>query len=208
MIELGSTGLWQPAPASSVGARYTAAAEVTLPILYEHVRGWDVVVQAGCHIGVWPRLLCERFAKVLTFEADHDNLECARRNLDGYDNIVLTEAALSDCEGMVGWEHSTSNTGKHRPSPDGKGELVKAVTIDSLDLYALDALALDIEGHELFALKGAARTIERFSPAVLFEDNGRCRRYGVASDGVQQWLSQRGYAEVARVFDDRIWSRT
>ena len=208
MIELGSTGLWQPAPASSVGARYTAAASVTLPILYEHVRGWEVAVQAGCHIAVWPRMLSEKFAKVLTFEADPDNLECARRNLAGYDNIVLTEAALSDREGMVGWEHSRSNTGKHRPSPSGKGEPVKAVTIDSLDLCALDALVLDIEGHELFALKGAAHTIERFSPAILFEDNGRCRTYGVALDGVQQWLLARGYAEVARVYDDRVWSRT
>ena len=79
--------------------------------------------------------------------------------------------------------------------------------LDLIDKREFDALVLDIEGHELFAIRGAARTIERFSPAVLFEDNGRCRKYGVALDGVQQWLSQRGYAEVARVFDDRIWSR-
>ena len=195
-----------PAPRSSVAERYTRAATLTLAEAYRHCTGFEVALCAGCHVGVWPKMLAEKFAKVFTFEPDPVNVECAKRNLDGLENVTLMEVALSDKSGPRGWERSNSNTGKHRLSPDGKGETVCAIEIDSLDLYACNLITLDVEGHEMFALKGAAHTIERFRPVVLFEDNGRCRKYGVASDAVQQWLAQRGYSEAASVFDDRIWT--
>ena len=84
--------------------------------------------------------------------------------------------------------------------------MTRVSTIDDLDLYACDLICLDVEGYELAALKGANATLADFQPVVLFEDIGHGKRYGVPPGAVQRYLAERGYSEVARVYDDRIWA--
>ena len=204
MIE-HANGWWVPAPASSVVARYTKAAEETLAEVYRHVRGWDLAVCAGAHVGVWPRMLAERFAKVVAFEPDPINYACAERNLEDEPRIMLFSDALSDREGMAPWAHSNSNTGKHKIDRNG-GHVVRTVTIDSLELPACDLICLDVEGYELKALKGSNATLADFAPVVLFEDIGHGRKYGIAPGEVQSFLVVRDYREVASVYQDRIWA--
>lgn len=200
-------GWWQPSPRSSVIDRYQRAGEATLPEVIERCRGRSLVVQAGGHLGTFARMLAGHFDKVLTFEPDPVNWACLQRNVANDARIIASDRALSDREELAPWGHSDSNSGKNKIS-QGSGHLVRTVTIDGLDLPACSAIVLDVEGYELPALRGAANTIAEHSPVVLFEDIGHGRKYGFARDGVQQWLSQRGYAEVARVFDDRVWSRS
>lgn len=203
VIEL-ARGWWVPSPASSVVARYTVAAEETLAELYQHVRAFNLAVQAGAHVGVWPRMLAERFAKVVAFEPDPVNSVCAAKNLADYPGVILLDRALSDREELAPWGHSNSNTGKHKICPRGC-DLVRTVTIDSLDLPACDLICLDVEGYELPALRGAAATVRQHRPVVLFEDIGHGRKYGFNPGAVADWLTVIGYREVARVHDDRIW---
>ena len=198
-------GWWQPSPRSSVIRRYQHAADVTLPEAIKHCRGNSVTVQAGGHLGVFTKWLADRFDKVLTFEADPVNWACLERNVAGDERITASDKALGDREGKAPWGHSDTNSGKNKVTLGGK-HFVTMTTVDALDLYACDFLCFDLEGYELPALKGAADTIARHKPVVLFEDIGHGKKYGFAADAVQQWLSQRGYAEVARVYDDRIWS--
>lgn len=45
----------------------------------------------------------------------------------------------------------------------------RMITIDGLELERLDFLKIDIEGMEMEALRGAARTIDRHKPQMLIE---------------------------------------
>ena len=51
----------------------------------------------------------------------------------------------------------------------GPKQMVRLLTIDSLDLKRLDFLKLDVEGMEVEALAGAVGTIQRCTPAMLIE---------------------------------------
>jgi FkbM family methyltransferase len=51
------------------------------------------------------------------------------------------------------------------------GEEVATTTIDSLDLSECDFIKLDIEGAEILALHGAANTLEKYKPVIMFEYN-------------------------------------
>ena len=51
----------------------------------------------------------------------------------------------------------------------GPKQMVRLLTIDSLDLKRLDFLKVDVEGMEVEALAGAVGTIQRCTPAMLIE---------------------------------------
>jgi FkbM family methyltransferase len=66
--------------------------------------------------------------------------------------------------------------------------IVRKLMIDELGLSRVDLIKIDIEGMEMEALEGAARTIEATRPIMLVEK--------IKSDAgkLRQWLQTRGYA--------------
>ena len=68
------------------------------------------------------------------------------------------------------------------------GEEIKLTTIDSLELERLDFIKLDIEGYELFALKGAEETIKRCKPLIAFEILSHASNYGYTEKQMFDYL--------------------
>ncbi len=184
-------------------------------------------VQAGGNLGVWPRMLVEDygFEYVYTFEPDAANFECLRANT----RPVLAHVEQFNCglgasPATVPWSRASEHKpGWHKVAPDNCAAkyvsgTVEITTIDGLELEPgeCDFLALDIEGYELEALKGAEATVARCRPVILIEDMGKSRfpgfakrstvAYGNAPGAVQYWLTQRGYRKVAEVKNDEVWA--
>lgn len=51
------------------------------------------------------------------------------------------------------------------------GEKIKTITIDSLHLEKCDFIKIDIEGFETLAFIGGRKTIKKYKPVILFENN-------------------------------------
>lgn len=173
------------------------------------VTGRDQIVQAGANVGVYAVALTDHFNCVRTFEPDPTNYECLVKNLaarDSLHRVVASHAALGaevgQCSPLVVHER---NCGAHRVSYGGGP--VHVTTIDGLGLMACDCIWLDIEGAELPALRGAARTIERFSPVIAVEDKGLHRAFDIADGALQAWLAERGYEQVGQIGRDKIFRR-
>jgi hypothetical protein len=64
---------------------------------------------------------------------------------------------------------------------------VRKLAIDEYNLPRVDLFKIDVEGMELEALQGAARTIERSYPAMLIE------KIKADAGVLRQWLELRGY---------------
>lgn len=64
-------------------------------------------------------------------------------------------------------------------------------TLDSLGLPPVGFMKIDVEGHELAVLEGAARTLARDLPTLLIEAEERHRRDAVAT--VRAFLTPLGY---------------
>jgi FkbM family methyltransferase len=112
-------------------------------------------------------------------------------------NVTLLNLAVSDCSSVVGMtvpEFSTGLANNYMASIAEDASDVQALTVsvDSIALPSRVSFAkLDVEGHELPALQGMRRLIERDHPTLLVEGQ---------SSQIHEFLSEFGYS--ARDFPD------
>lgn len=190
-----------------------AAIEAFLP----HVRLRNCIVQAGANVGIYPVALATHFRSVMTCEPDPTNFACLELNLAAHDphgvvgafGPAAFGAKVGKCMPI---EVHPQNCGAHRVSFTDKGAIT-VLTIDgavaAAGAGAVDAIWLDCEGSELFALQGAEQTVERFSPTIACEDKGLDREFfGVPAGALQAWLTERGYVQVAKIGHDKVFTRS
>lgn len=152
-----------------------------------------VVVQAGGAMGMWAKRMSQVFDVVYTFEPTPQSFHCLNFNCPE-ENIVAFNAALGEKPGMINMqfpEHrARSKTGKDnfggfRCFPGG---YIPTMRLDDLELPHCDLLFLDLEGFELFALKGAIATITQHHPVIVMEDKGCSRAFGYEKGAVENYL--------------------
>lgn len=167
----------------------------------KHIKHRNVAVQAGGNVGIFPKELAKFFRRVYTFEPDKENWNCLIKNATE-DNITKINAALGDCERSVSIKSVRDNCGASYVS-DGLDVDLK--TIDGLNLEGCDLIQLDIEGYEIFALRGAIETIKKYKPLIIIEDNGLSMRYNVLKGECDKMLRDLNYEVVDRVHRDVIY---
>jgi FkbM family methyltransferase len=111
---------------------------------------------------------------------------CANAALNSLVNVHAIHAALGAAAGTVIIPlldpRHTYHSGGVTVRMGGQGEVVRVMTIDSLDLPRLDLVKLDIEGHERAAIRGAAKTLARHRP-VLYVENDKPEHFlGLIAD--------------------------
>lgn len=157
-------------------------------------------IQAGANVGVWPAWLGERFKTVYTAEPDLLNFMCLTQNVK-WANVYKLQCAFGFNRGPMGFQGNAENCGSGYMTPSGN---IPVIRIDDLGLSDVDLIALDVEGMEADALKGAELTLDRCHPVVLFEDK-HSDRYGHAPGFVGKYLEHWGYKEAASYARDRIY---
>lgn len=168
-----------------------------------------VAVQAGGNQGVWPKYLAHWFETVITFEPDAANFSAMAINAPEA-NIVRHQAALGEAPGRVGLSQERRD---HTKGPNHSGIVhvhgdgdVPMMRIDDLQLGVCDLLYLDVEGYELFALKGAIETLARCRPVVAVEVNRNLRFFGLTPDDIDAFFTAKQYAHVATLAkNDRVF---
>ena len=202
-------------------AQWLGECRERLDLALPHVRQRQLVVQAGGNLGYWARLLVDEydFAQVVSFEPDARNFYCLLHNV-GRRPVVCHLAALGRRHDLLPFwrDPRPDRPGWHRIAgggfQGGQSPAVDVVALDQLELPACNLLALDVEGYELEALKGATVTVEKYRPVVIIEDLGRSRfaafrrrstvAFGHPPGAVQRWLKKRGYRKVAEVRNDEV----
>lgn len=177
-----------------------------------------VCLQAGGAIGAWPKYFSRMFEQVYTFEPYPPSFHCLTVNVPEL-NVYKFNAALGEKRGLVYMdfpEHrQRSETGKEniggfRCFRSDRADLtmelanIPTLRIDDLELPVLDLLYLDLEGYELFALRGGIQTIARCRPTIVMEDKGGCMTYGHKIGDVEKYLiANVGYQTVKRFHGNR-----
>lgn len=176
-----------------------------------HIENKRVAVQAGGAMGLWPYLLSQHFDEVYTFEASSENYIHLEKNLKDVKNIKHYNKALGEKESMCLTklhEDEISNAGCYytKESEDGN---IQQVKIDDVVEGPIDFIQLDIEGHELGALKGAKDTIEKYWPVIMVEDKAlpHSREIGHKVGHLEKELTSMGYEVVARIHRDIIFKK-
>lgn len=155
-------------------------------------------VQAGGYIGFWAMRLARSFAQVLSFEVMPGCLEACRRNCESLANVEVFGLGLGSVEGETLPIRASASAGGWRVDPAGPLE-AQMTTIDALGLTDCDLIVLDIEGHEIPALMGAAETIARCRPVIHVEERGE------NLTALPAYLKGLGYRQHARIHADAVY---
>lgn len=129
-----------------------------------------VIVDAGAMLGNHATYFARhvRHLEVHAFEPAPENLALLERNVAPYPTVHVHPVALSDHHGQAALHNDDPRNRGHVQLVPGEG--VQLVTLDELGLEWVTLVKIDVEGHELEVLAGAAGTIRRWRPLILIED--------------------------------------
>ena len=131
---------------------------------------------------------------VYAFEPQSYAVNCLRQNaeLNGFENIRIFEAAVSDCSKQVFLNLEAGPVSAAVSDIPTGVPAVKACAIDDLItqnvIEAVQFIKLDLEGHELNALKGAKIMLAATRPIICLEVEDRA-----LYECIEAYLSDVGY---------------
>ncbi|MBY5164492.1 FkbM family methyltransferase [Salsipaludibacter albus] len=139
--------------------------------LPEWVTPGGVSLDVGANYGPYTYALANLSAQVHAFEP---NPECARVLRAWHrGNVRVHQLALSDVTGVarlqVPMVDGTARSTQGNIRPDGEGVEVETRRLDDFAFERVDFVKVDVEGHELALVAGAADTLVRHRPVVLME---------------------------------------
>lgn len=108
--------------------------------------------------------------KIYCFEPIRDTFQVLKKNiaLNHLENIIFpVDVGLSDEKAMAKIKRFTySDVGGTSITKDGTGD----IQLESLDnIEIIDFVKIDVEGHEIKVLNGAANTINKYNPDIFIE---------------------------------------
>lgn len=149
-----------------------------------------IMIDVGAWYGPWSQRLARRANRLVALEPT-SRYEVLRRTLPA--NAQVIQAAASDRRG-----HAQLWTTGGGDGAEGLGSLVRrdihgtatevpVVRIDDLGLSGVTFMKIDVEGHELAVLRGAADTIRADRPRLLLEVESRMQSVGALLDALTSW---------------------
>jgi FkbM family methyltransferase len=148
------------------------------------------MVDIGGWYGPWTRRLVRRASRVVVIEPTSLHEVLSRTLPPAVD--VIAAAASDRCGEADIW----------LPSPDGAARGVSSLrrrdihsvsvpvplmTVDSLGLENVTFIKIDVDGHEVPVLRGAAETISRDQPRMLIEVEYRMQAAAHVTDLLESW---------------------
>jgi FkbM family methyltransferase len=158
------------------------------------------MVDIGGWYGPWTRRLVHRAGKVVTVEPTPLH-QVLRRTLPSAVDVIA--AAASDHCGQAELWLPPSDGGArgisslHRRDIHGTSITVPLVTVDGLGLYDVTFIKIDVDGHEVPVLHGAAETIKRDRPRLLVEVEQRIQPVTDVTGLLESW-GYRGWVRPSR----------
>jgi len=153
--------------------------KLTTEMFKNVVKEGDVVLDLGANIGYYSllaaRLVGEK-GKVYAFEPEPVNYSLLLKNieLNGYDNIVAVQKAVSNVAGKVRLFLDKKDTGAHTIyQPDDEREFteVESVILDDFfkdKKHPINVIKMDVEGAEMAAFSGMDRIIRESENLKMF----------------------------------------
>ena len=185
---------------------YIKAPKVVDVAMRHHKGHRRLVIQAGGHVGIWPAKLSDYFERVVSFEPVLENYIACVHNIQA-NNVLMCLGCLSSSLELVKVSNSVGFGGSARISPKENTFASCAIPICKLPQWIqsqIDAIFLDVEGHELEILKGAVDVLEANHPMIVTEEKEKFLQTGKAGE-TARFLQRWGYKQVDQLSNDLIF---
>ena len=170
--------------------------------LPKFVRAGDIVVDVGGNHGLYTYHLSRLVGpsgRVHTFEPMPPNIHILRHTIRVHrlNNVTVHPRAcgqnLERATFHIPLDHGVPELGGARQGIEGLPFDCEVVRLDDVIGGRVSFLKVDVEGAELFVLRGAERILRESRPVVLFEAGDHTHSYGYEQQGVFDFLSHFGY---------------
>ncbi|MCX7177132.1 MAG: FkbM family methyltransferase [Proteobacteria bacterium] len=161
-----------------------------------------VMIDVGAYCGSFCLRHRDRFQRVYAFEPFPDNYQALVTNLalSHADEIVPVNLAAGDKSGRARLYLGTPGTQSLLPTASGAHVEVEAVTLDDftvrtgIDPLDVRLIKIDVEGAELYVLRGAECLLSQGAPLLVLEanTNDHARK-------LREYLGGFGFVEEARL---------
>lgn len=156
-----------------------------------------IVVDVGAHIGNHSIYFSKYAKKVYSFEANPKTYEILELNTKKYSNIKTFNLGISNIHGSGVINNTIMNIGATKiVKKKLKNNLkIKLTTLDKLKFLSenkINLIKLDIEGHELFALRGMSKILKKQKPNLILEYNNN----NPSNKKVIKYLRELGYKSI------------
>lgn len=144
------------------------------------------VLDVGANLGYYSLIAARAVGdagRVFAFEPDPDNFQllCKNIEINGYNNIVPIQKAVTDSSGVVELFQSPKNRGDHRIfngqifnyDNDRQKIIVDAISLDEFfdeEMHQPDVIKIDVQGAEMKLFQGSTRMIADRDNLVLFTE--------------------------------------
>lgn len=136
------------------------------------IKGWQMAVDVGAHVGLWTIRMAEMFQNVLAFEPVAEFRECFVKNA-WMRGVKCLPYALGAIEGRVNMTIPPLNggrdTGGTHVAMTAEAGTVELRTLDSFNIRHVDFIKIDCEGYEHNVILGGMETIRRCKPCIIVE---------------------------------------
>jgi FkbM family methyltransferase len=169
--------------------------------LKENFTNGKDIIDIGAKKGKWFRNLRKHFPhnKAYIFEPIPNNLLKVKKTLKDDNNVTLFDCALSNKLGnfkfyidldAIAW----SGLEKQKDNGNYKEITVDVKTLDSFNFNNIGFIKIDVEGNELFTLKGSVNTINQNKPIIYFEcADVHLKNYNYASSDLYLFFTHLNY---------------
>ncbi len=150
----------------------------------------QTALDVGAWYGPWTHWLSRRARCVTTVEPNPDLAAFIART--SRPNVTVVTKAASDADGFAElWlppgGRGTEGRASLIPRPDGSSVKIETIRLDTLDLEDVGLVKIDVEGHELSALKGAEGIVNRWRPALIIEVEDNRSPASATVELLQSW---------------------
>jgi len=189
--------------------------ELTTKMFKEGISKGDVVLDLGANVGYYSLLAAQlvgKEGKVYSFEPEPKNFSVLLKNieLNGYDNIVPVQKAVSDTSGKITFFLHNRDTGAHtiyQPDP-GERQFAESIEVETVTLDEfldgkenhINVVKVDVEGAEMAVLSGMKKMImenHNLKMFIEFHPPGIKRRGESSSAFARQLLEDYGFSVLA-----------
>jgi len=171
-----ATGVVAGAVPDRAFASVIAYAHLRFEPVLRHVKSFvgphQTALDVGAWYGPWTWWLSRTARQVVTVEANPEMAAFVARTARANVEVIAKAAAESAGTAQLWLPAGGRGTeGRASLTPQGEGRTIPVETIrlDSLDVTDLGVIKIDVEGHELAALRGAEGLVERFRPTLVVE---------------------------------------
>ncbi|MBP7844750.1 MAG: FkbM family methyltransferase [Proteobacteria bacterium] len=167
------------------------------------------IIDVGANIGFTANLFSKHTSKpffVYAFEPEKWNFKILEESIkkNNLSNVKAISLALGETDSRKTFWINPKNSADHRvlsaTQSRNQNETVEIIT-KNFDSYweqqgfeRISLIKMDIQGYELFALKGMEKSLQKYRPLILIElDNEKLKDHGHSVEDIYSLLSSLGY---------------